>query len=54
MTLADTLFPPECVVLYKMEGDGLFYYWNHDGEKQIVVDESVTDLIRRRIHEVHN
>ena len=54
MTLADTLFPPECVVLYKMEGDGLYYFWNHDGEKKIVVDDWVAGEIRRRIHEIHN
>lgn len=51
MTLADTLFPPECVVLYGMKVNGIYYFWNHDGEKQIVVDESIADLIRERIHD---
>lgn len=44
-TLADLLFPPECAVLYPLDGKGTYYFYNHDGERQVVVEEWIIDRL---------
>jgi len=49
--LADLLFPPECHVLYLQEGNGIYHFWNADGEKQVVVEDWVVAELERRLTE---
>ncbi|MHA2063234.1 MAG: hypothetical protein ACXABY_02515 [Candidatus Thorarchaeota archaeon] len=41
-SLADQLFPPECIVLYGAKPDtGAYWYYDHDGQKQLAVTEDL-------------
>lgn len=49
-SLADMLFPPECKVLYHVEGY-IYYYYNDDGMKEVVITTELSNELLRRIEE---
>ena len=53
-TLADVLFPPECIVLYKSDyfDDGqVFFYWDMDGHMQHATTNEIAADLQARLEE---
>lgn len=49
-TLADLLFPPYCAVLHPLY-EGVMYYHNMDGQKQVVTTVQLQSELENRAQE---
>ncbi len=49
-TMADLLFPPYCAVLHLLYG-GVMYYYNMDGQKQVVTTMQLHSELENRAQE---
>ncbi len=49
-TLADLLFPPYCAVLHPLY-EGVMYFYNMDGQKQVVTTKQLLSKLESRAQE---